>query len=348
MYSIDKSNFKEYLVQFPNQIFESKSLFSSGTINLNKKLIKNIIYIGMGGSAIAGDIIHDSFFDQLSIPFQVIRGYNIPACCTKTSLVITSSYSGNTEETLAALGQASLRESQILAITSGGELLKKAIEKKWSYIKIPDGFPPRQAFGYSFFPILYLLNNLKFIKISENEIKSIINLTKSIVERNDVQKSSAKILMIDLATKINKNIPIIYATAPYLCAVATRWKNQFQENSKTQAFSNVIPEMNHNEIVGWEMNLTDICNFLVIFLESQNVHPRIAMRINLTKKIIRDKGIELVEIYPEGSTLLEQTVSFIAKGDWVSYYLALINKKDPMAILNIDYLKAEMKKHTSS
>jgi glucose/mannose-6-phosphate isomerase len=346
MYSIDKSNFKEYLAQFPDQISESKHLFSTGTINLNKGLIRNIIYLGMGGSAIAGDILHGCFFDQLSIPFHVIRCYNIPAYCSKETLVIASSYSGNTEETLAALDKACLKGSQILSITSGGELLALSMKKKWSLIKIPAGYPPRQAFGYSFFPLLHVMNQLKYISVSDQEIESIVQLTKSIVERNDVQKSTAKILTKDLATKINKKIPVIYSTAPYLGAVATRWKNQFQENSKTQAFANVIPEMNHNEIVGWEMNLKDINNLLVIFLESPSLHPRIKLRLNLTKKIIRDKGIELVEIYPEGDTLLEHTISFIAKGDWVSYYLALINKKDPLAILNIDYLKAEMRKHT--
>jgi glucose/mannose-6-phosphate isomerase len=345
MYSIDKSNYKEYLIKFPSQILESKRLFTEGKINLNKNTIKNIIYIGMGGSAIAGDILYDCFFDQLPVPFHVIRGYNAPAFCSKSTLVVASSYSGNTEETLAALDVARSKGSQILTITSGGELLKLATENAWSYIEIPAGFPPRQAFGYSFFPLLYLLRSLKFINVPDTEIRSIINLTKSIIERNDTEKASAKVLTRDLATKIDKKIPVIYSTAPYFSAIATRWKNQFQENSKSQAFANVIPEMNHNEIVGWEMNFDDLSNLLVIFLESQTVNPRIQLRIELTKKIIKDKGIDLVEIYPEGSTLLEQTISLIAKGDWVSYYLALNYKKDPLSILNIDYLKSEMKKH---
>lgn len=346
MYSSDTSNYREFLIEFPNQIANSKTIFSKAAIKIDKKKIKNILYIGMGGSAIAGDLIFDCFYDELRIPFHIIRGYHIPAFCSESSLVIVSSYSGNTEETLSALEEVHSRGSQVCAISSGGNLLRLAKEKKWSHIIIPGGFPPRQAFGYSFFPLLYLLRSLKLINTSDAEIESIIQLAKSIIERNDTHKYTTKVLMQDLATKIDKKIPVIYATAPHFTAIATRWKNQFQENSKSLAFANVIPEMNHNEIVGWEMNINNICNLIVIFLESQLINPRIALRVKLTKQIIRDKGIELIEIYPEGDTLLEQTISLIAKGDWASYYLALMNNKDPLSILNIDFLKAEMKKNS--
>jgi glucose/mannose-6-phosphate isomerase len=346
MYSADQSNFKAYIKKLPQQIHEARQIFSDTPLVLDQSKIKNIIYLGMGGSAIAGDILHDIFFNQLPVPFHIVRDYTIPAYCTASTLVIASSYSGNTEETLAALDEARSKGCQIITITSGGELLTLANQYKWPYIKIPPGFPPRQAFGYSFFSLLYLFNSLNYISVSDHELQAVRLLAKSIVERNDDQVLTGKILMKDLASKIHKKIPIIYASAPCFSSIATRWKNQFQENSKIQAFANTIPEMNHNEIVGWEMSLADIDNLIVIFLEAPSSNKRINIRINLTKKIIKDKGIELIEIYAEGSTPLQQAISFVAKGDWVSYYLALLNNKDPMAIVNIDYLKAELKKHT--
>ena len=204
--------------------------------------------------------------------------------------------------------------------------------------------PPRQAFGYSFFPLLYLLNPVLKKKIDDKQIKDILRLVNAMIKRNDEQTSKGKSLAKELAIKIHHRIPLIYTSAPYLEATATRWKNQFQENSKSMAFNNMIPEMNHNEIVGWEMQHTCLENFIVIFLEGHHTHDRVKARIELTKKIIQDCGTEVVSLYTEGNSRLEQVISLICKGDWVTYYLALLYEKNPMDILNIDYLKLELEK----
>ena len=344
MYSPDKNNYKEFLKKFPNQIAESENIVKKSHLNINHEKINKIIYLGMGGSAIAGDIFKDIYFKELAIPLEVVRGYEIPGCCDENSLVIVSSYSGNTEETISSVKGAVEKKAQILAITTGGEVLNLAKEFDWSYVVIPEGFPPRQAFGYSFFPLLYVLNELGIVSISDKQIQSVNDLINKIVKRNDDQTAEGKILSKDLAIRIHNKIPIVYSGAPYMNAIASRWKNQFQENSKSMAISNVLPEMNHNEIVGWEMDVPMMNNFFVIFLKSNVIHPRTRARIELTKNMIKDRGVEVVEIYSEGKNLLENVVSLVAIGDWVSYYLALLYEKDPASIINIDYLKSELKK----
>ena len=342
MYSVDKSGFKKILLNFYKQIQDSEQLYKKGDIHLDYEQINNILYIGMGGSAIAGDLLHDVLFDQLSVPLSVIRGYSSPHYCNKNTLVIASSYSGNTEETLSALKEASKTEAQIVTITSGGELKKLSEKNGWSHISIPEGYPPRQALGYLFFPLYHLLGNLNLIKEYNPNLKKLAAFAKEAAQRNDYPKYDGRVFSKDLARTIHNHIPLFYSTAPYLCTVSRRWQNQMQENGKSIAFSNVLPELNHNEIVGWEQDTPALENFIVVFLENEKPHPRIKKRIKLSQKIIKKHGVKVVDIYSAGDTVLEKVFSLIICGDWVSYYLALDYKKDPLEIKNIDYLKKEM------
>jgi glucose/mannose-6-phosphate isomerase len=345
MYSVDKDNFKRYLIDFPKQIAESEEIFLKNKPRLNKSL-RHIVYLGMGGSAIAGDIIRDILYDDLKLPLQIIRSYEIPGHCSDKSLVIVSSYSGNTEETLSAVKAAKKKGAQIVAITSGGELLRLAKRNKWPILPVPEGFPPRQAFGYLFFLAYQLILNTINKSLSPDDFDYLIHFSEAMVQVSDELSVEGRAFTKDLALRLKNKIPIIYSSAPYLSTVATRWKNQFQENSKSMAFSNVIPEMNHNEIVGWEMESLPKKNYLVLFLEQDQTHERVKKRIQFTKSIIRDRGTEIVEIYAEGKNLLANVISLIIKGDWVSYYLALFYEKNPESIVNIDYLKSELKKES--
>jgi glucose/mannose-6-phosphate isomerase len=340
---VDKDNFKRYLIDFPKQIAESEEIFIKHTPHLNKSL-RNIIYSGMGGSAIAGDIIRDVLYDDLKLPLQIIRSYEIPGYCSDKSLVIASSYSGNTEETLSAVKAAKKKGAQIVAITSGGEMLRLAKRNKWPILQVPEGFPPRQAFGYLFFLAYQLILTTINKSLTPDDFDYLIHFSEAMVQVSDELGVEGRAFTKDLALRLKNKIPIIYSSAPYLGTVATRWKNQFQENSKSMAFNNVIPEMNHNEIVGWEMESLPKKNYLVLFLEHDQTHPRVKKRIKFTKSIIRDRGTEVVEIYAEGKNLLAKVISLIIKGDWISYYLALFYEKNPESIVNIDYLKNELKK----
>lgn len=337
-------DFEKYLIQFPDQISEVLENFNPKKLKIDQKEINNVVCFGMGGSAIASDVIKDVLSDRLNIPVNVVRGYESPNYCNEKTLVIGCSYSGNTEETLSAINAVKNNNSQIAVVTSGGELSKLAKKNKWFEMKVPGKLPPRQAFGYLFFSILVLLCKLKACNVENKEIKSLVKLSKTVGRRNYDKTTSDRILSKELARQIRNKIPIIYAPAPYLGSVAMRWKTQMQENSKSMAFHNVIPEMNHNEIVGWEMENKSLNNFIVIFLQCEDMPKKIVERIQLTKNIIKSRGVSIAEIYAEGKTKLEKAVSLIILGDWISYYLALFYNKNPETILNIDYLKSELKK----
>lgn len=344
MYSVDRSNFKKILLDFYKQIEESELLTEQANVSIKAENIHNILYFGMGGSAIAGNLLYDALYDELKVPLDVVRGYNCPAYCDRHTLVIASSYSGYTEETLSAISEVGKTGATVLAITSGGELKKIAESHKWNLINIPGGLPPREALGYSFFPLYHALGRIGLLKEYRLNTKKIAAFIQDIAKRNDHARHDGHVFSEELAKTIKGKIPIIYSTAPYLNTISKRWQNQFHENSKSMSFANVVPEMNHNEIVGWEQETNLQKNMIVIFLENENPHPRIQKRIELSKKIIQKKGVQVVELYTEGKTRLEKIFSLIILGDWVSYYLAIYYKKDPIAIKNIDYLKGELAK----
>lgn len=344
MYSVDKSNFKKFLLDFHKQIEASNDIVDQAVIKIKAEKVQRILYFGMGGSAITGNLLYDTLFDELKAPIDIVRGYSCPSYCNDKTLVIASSYSGNTEETLSAIKGVEKTGAMVLAITSGGKLKKLAESKKWNLINIPDGLPPREALGYSFFPLYHTLGRVGLLNNYKSNTKKLAAFVHDIAVRNDHKSSGGHVFSEELAKTLKGKIPVIYSTAPYLNTISRRWQNQFHENSKSMAFANVVPEMNHNEIVGWEQDTDIVKNMVVIFLENENPHPRIQKRIELTKKIIKKKGAQVVELYTQGKTRLEKIFSLIVLGDWVSYYLAIYYKKDPIAIKNIDYLKDELAK----
>ena len=286
MYTVDKNNFKRYLHDFPKQIAESGEIVKRSKLTIDYSKVTNVVIFGMGGSAISGDVYRNIFNGLLTRPVDVFRNYASPAYCGTGSLVIACSYSGNTEETLAAIESLKSTDSQVVCITSGGKLAEAAQKNKWQLVRIPGGYPPRQAFGYIFMPLVHLLNPLLLKSVGKEELERVTNLTASIIQRNDDMVGEGKLLAKDLAFELHHKIPVIYAASPDFEAVGRRWKNQFQENSKSMAFANVLPEMNHNEIVGWEMEHKLIRELMVIFLETSDLHPRISARLKLTKSII--------------------------------------------------------------
>ncbi len=344
MFTVDKSGYKKILINFYRQIEESKSIFEQASVNIETNNIDNILYLGIGASGLAGDLLHDVLFDELKKPMDVVRSYFAPEFCNKRTLVIASSYSGDSEETLSATKLALEKGAQVVCVTSGGELEKLAKEKNLPLIKLPAHFTSRQAFGYLFFPVYHLFGHLNLLHHYDSELKDLIRFVKKIGERNDYPHVRGYVLSRELANTIQNKIPIIYSTAPYLKSVSLSWKNEIQQKAKSLAFFNVIPEMNHNEIIGWEMDSQLLKSFIVIFLENKDVHPRILKRIELTKKIIKSKGVEVVDIYADGTTVMEKVFCLVLLGDWVSYYLALLYKKDPSEIAHVDYLKEEMAK----
>lgn len=339
----DNFNMRKLLINFPNQIQQAVEIGNKIKFNLKKSNVKNIVITGLGGSAIGGDLLRSYLCDELTIPLLVNRNYSVPKFVDKNSLVIVSSYSGNTEETISAHIDAQKRKAQIVCITSGGETEKIARKYRNYIIKIPKGYPPRAALGFSFFPILILLYKLGFVKNKKNEIKETISLLKKKVKSYQ-NLNADKNPALQLAQKFFNRLPIIYSSSEHLDSVNLRWRGQLSENSKVLAFGNILPEMNHNELVGWKVLKSLMANMLVVFLKDKSDHRRVKIRMKITEGIVKEYAADILNVESEGNSLLARMFSLIYLGDWASYYLAIINGIDPTPVKVIDYLKNELAK----
>lgn len=332
---IDKSNMLTLLENFDLQCLEANSI---ETDNIPIKEYDCIVYAGMGGSAIAGDILKNSFEQDLSIPFFVHRNYGLPGCVTKNSLVIAVSYSGNTEETIDACQQALSRGCTVLTLSSGGELENISKTKGIIHVKIPSGYPPRCGLGYLFFPVARILSSAGYIKSFDvKKIVDMISYLKKLYGVDSVENNTAK----NIAKLIHNKMAVIYS-GEFLFPAATRWKTQIAENSKHMISINVVPEMNHNEIMAWNFPAHFIKNCIVFFLYDRQDNERVTLRMNLVTKILQSKSIPVEKLNSQGEDALERIFSLIILGDWTSFYLAILNGVDPTEIKEISYLKQQM------
>lgn len=339
MQNSDKSNFFNLICDLPDQIIKAPSLLSNIPLKLKPENFKMVILTGMGGSAIIGDLLRAYLQKEVKIPFLINRGYELPNFVDNKTLVISCSYSGNTEETLKSTEDAISKKAFVIGITSGGKLIKLLIKKNKPFIEIPKDYPPRQALGLMFFPLLYWLQDVGFIKPKIGEIKETIKILENIRNKNHPQSTKSHNLTNHIAQKLYNKVPILYTASEYLDPVAVRWRNQFNENSKVLAFSNSFPELNHNEIMGWEARRDITKNFNILLLRDKSETKRNQKRILITREILQKKRIPIFEVFSEGKGLLARTFSLIYIGDWVSYYLALLYDKDPLKIGSIQKLK---------
>lgn len=337
------------LANFHNQIEHACELASEiPEIDFSNKP-KELLILGMGGSAIGGDLLKGVVQHENHNGFRINinRSYEIPEYLDSNTLVVASSYSGNTEETLIAFEKAMKFTDNLFAITSGGKLEKICNEKGIPYLKLPSGFPPRAALAYSFFGLLYLCinNNLIGEEFNSDMLLSINELTVTIKKLTE-RYSSHEITnpAFKIANNLFDKIPIIYSAVGITEPVSLRWKQQFNENSKSLSFVNYLPEMNHNEINGWVIPSGLIHNFRVIILRDKAVNPRIKIRLDAVREIFKGMEIEVDEYYGIGEQYLTRIFDLIHLGDWASYYLAVLNKQDPMAIPLISKLKEILNK----
>ncbi len=342
MFDYDHHNFIRFLNEFPSQLAEAREIYQKATLQIDFSKVHHIVFAGMGGSAISGDLVAAYLADRLTVPATINREYSLPAFVNEHTLVIGSSYSGNTEETLSAVQQALDKGAQVVAISSNGSMETLARQKGFSLIKIPGGLPPRQALGYLFVPLLLMLTNSPLTHGEVENLDETIKVIGELQKRFDPAKSQGNNLAHHIAQTLYHTIPVIYTAVNYLQPVTVRWRNQFNENSKIMAFSNVFPELNHNEIMGWEGPPEVNRLFRVIILRDPAESERNQQRVEITKAIIKDKGIPVLEIFAEGNSHLTRMFSLIYTGDWASYYLAMINEKDPIRIDSIDLLKKKL------
>lgn len=299
-----------------------------------------IVISGMGGSAIGGDIVREYVEASSSIPIFVNRNYTLPKYVNKNTLLIMVSYSGDTEETLNVYREARKVGVKMIGLSSNGRLSEICGKEKIPFILIPSGYSPRAALPYLFLPVLIILEKMKIISDQDKPIGETLNILK---DMSDELSIVGKNMAFDLAEKCVGGIPVICSSQNF-SSLALRWKTQINENSKSPAYAQFFPELNHNEIVGWEGDAIIEKGLKFIFLKTAFEHPRNNLRMEITRNILKQKNVCANEISGRGDELLSQMISIIYFGDWVSFYLAVLNKVDPTQVQIITFLKNELSK----
>jgi glucose/mannose-6-phosphate isomerase len=325
---------KKLISNFTGQLKHALEITQYTELSPFKKEIRNIVICGMGGSGIGGNIVSEAVASKIKIPIIINKDYSIPNFVGKNSLVIISSYSGDTEETIKAMTEAIDMESKIVCITTGGKIAEIATQKKIDLILIPKGMPPRTAIAYSIVQLLHILIFHTLIHFSfKNNLLAAIELIDA--EENNILKDAK-----ETAKLLADKLPVIYDVTG-MESVALRFRQQLNENAKMLCWHNVFPELNHNELQGWGEKDNDKA---VILFRNDNDTSRIAKRIDISSDIISNYNITFKEVYSKGNTPLERILYLIHWGDWVSYFIAEIKDIDPMDIQTITYLKSELAK----
>jgi glucose/mannose-6-phosphate isomerase len=339
--SYDSADMFSILSAFPEQIAEAFEIGSNIEPSKDLSSVQNIIITGLGGSAIGGDLLRSYLQYEIKVPVTINRNYFLPAYAGSNTLVIVSSYSGETEETLSAYNDAKSKGCRIVCVSSGGKLTLQAENDGYLVIKVPRGYQPRCALAFSFFTLLLFFTKNGLVPSRDKEIIRLIEVMK---ERSNLYTDfeSGKNAAEKIASHLIGKVPIIYSSNDLLDIVNLRWRGQFAENAKTLSFGNYFPELNHNEIVGWQENSEFLRNFAVLYLIDREDNPRIIKRQKITKEILEKyRGLDL-EIESEGNSKLERIFDLVYLGDWISYYLAVLNKVDPAPIEKINLLKNKL------
>ena len=295
-----------------------------------------LILCGMGGSSIGAALLESLAFGSSGVPVALSRRYVVPAWAGPDTLVVCISYSGNTEETLSAFEEAGRKDCARFCVTSGGELARLAETEGVPYVTIPGGLPPRAALPYTFVPLLHLASVLGIVAIGDDvrqETSALLHRLGG--EYGDSAPNEATIV----ADYLTGRIPVIYSGTGLLSAVNLRWRGQIQENAKTLAFGNFYPELNHNEIEGWESSSEVLRRIAVVELATFDDHPQVRRRMDVTRRLLESKAAGWYRFEPHGKSELARLLSGVHLGDWVSYYLANNLDVDPMPVALIDALK---------
>lgn len=340
--SVDKSGMLNFCVNAAKHYREAWEIASKITMNYPKP--NNIVIAGMGGSAIGGDLLKDWAKNKLTIPIEVNREYHLPAYADKKTLALIISYSGDTEESLSAFLEALKRKCMIFCVSSGGVLLKYAEKLKVPYLRVPSGMPPRAALPYLFVTLLVTIEKLGLVNGVSGELDEAVRLLEKISKDNSPANPAKKNIAKTLALNLNGTVPVVYGFGVYR-SVAQRFKQQFNENTKIPAKWEFFPELDHNEIVGWEESGKLGKCFSIIFIQDDDEPTEISSRIETTKQIMAKSGLKMFEVAAQGKSSLAKMLSAIIVGDFTSNYLAVLHGVDSTPVKTINFLKSTLEKN---
>jgi glucose/mannose-6-phosphate isomerase len=298
----------------------------------------------MGGSAIGGDLLHDWLLDRIFSSVEVCRDYILPAYANEETLVFIVSYSGDTEEALSALLDAVKRKCMIIAVASGGNLISFARKLRLPYMTVPSGLQPRVAVPYLFFPLVVTLEKMGLVRSTEEELAEVIKVLRKLAKENSAEVSQQNNSAKKLAWELRSTIPVVYGYRQYR-SVAVRFKSELNENSKIPSKWEVFPELNHNDVVGWEASESLAKRFTVVLIRDKDEPPEIRNRIKATKKLVLTKVRKTLEVHAVGESSLAKMFSVLFVGDLASIYLAILLGVDPAPVKIITVMKKEMQKN---
>ncbi len=328
---------KELITNFPNQLEKAVQIGKKITVT-HTNTIQNIVVAGLGGSGIGANIVENWLYDHLKVPYTITKTYDIPSFVNENTLFVACSFSGGTEETLSAVEKALAKKAKVFALTSGGKLLDIAKAQRLDYVQIPNEAPcPRAFLGYSLTQLLYTFHKYNLI---DNFFEQ--DLQRSITLLNN-QTTQIQVWAKELADKIFGRNLYVYGEQR-TGALLTRFQQQINENAKQLCHINLMPEMNHNELVGWGLDKKAYQDILVIMLKTSFDHPRTQKRMELCKPIFAQKAHEVVDMFALGDTPIVQGFYLLWLFDWISWYLSELNGVDAFEIDVINHLKNELAK----
>ena len=339
---LDPSGMRDIVAALPDQLMDGRRRGGAADVGLERA--DRVFLLGMGGSGIAGEVFAAWAADRSRVPIQPVHDYRLPAHASSGDALVAISYSGNTEETIAAVSEGIKLGCRLVAVTSGGALANLARDAGAPVIEIPRGFPPRGTFGYQF-GVLARLGRSWILGDSAAEFDRAVDhlhdLRGRLSPETGVRRNPAKAL----ASRLRDRIPIVYG-APPLGPIAKRWQTQFNENAKVLAFSSLFPEADHNEIIGWCSDAR-AGSLAPIFLRDSDESPEMRWRLDASAALFSRKT-RVEQPRDEAPGLLARLLGLLYLGDYTSLYLAALRKVDPMPVAPIDELKARLRRRRKS
>jgi glucose/mannose-6-phosphate isomerase len=304
--------------------------------------ITSVVYCGLGGSGIAGDVLAAIASEQGRLPVTVVKGYTLPAFAGADTLVIATSYSGNTEETIACIDEAVARGCRVVGISTGGKVGASAKQHGFGFVELPSGYQPRAALASLAVPTLAVAERLGVIAPLGDAFAETEDLLRARCKELGREAAETDNPAKQLARALQDKVSLTWGQDGYLAVAAIRWRCQLNENAKVPAFSAVLPELDHNELVGYDPGIPALKDLALIVLRAPGEHPRVAKRIDVTLGAMRDKVAAVHEAWGSGTSTLARLMSTAILGDFTSIYLALLRGVDPTPVVVIERLKKQL------
>jgi glucose/mannose-6-phosphate isomerase len=338
---VDREGMLARILALPTQLRRAWSLAQSLSLPSYLREKDNVVVAGMGGSAIGADLTRTLAEAEARVPVAVVRGYELPSYVNERSLVVLSSFSGATEEVLSAADQAIRRNAGIVAIAGGGPLAERVSKAGAPVVRFSFDGRPRAAVGFSTLGMLGILAHLGYISDKTTDVHAAANLLKQLVSELGPDVPAERNPAKRLAQNLSPRLTVTYGGG-LMAEVARRWKGQINENAKSWAFYEQLPELNHNAVLGYLFPADLGPRVWVVILSSRLNHPRITLRESVTREELSRRGIQSTTIEARGDSILEHLFSAVYFGDFVSYYLALVHEVDPSDDATLGFFKTRL------